>query len=313
MKKLIIFCIVILLSSIFLFIGCKKKEYAHDNVFDLLNPSYTGGPDPIIDPNIGSVSFNSSSYSGTNTIAIISLKDKDIKTTTVNVQITSGADSTGITLTLNGADGNYSGNLTINTDSSIENSKIKVTNEDTITVTYSDAYPAGVRTDSAIWALTSEELIIFDGDTLNSSLGVTLDIWHGSAGGQGAGRSEVTDMGSYMKYEAGPLHGTWAFVAIAVTAGSVDLSAYNKIAYELSSTNTLGNTVVDVGVKDSNDGAGTEDKEDITGINATWQWYTNNLSDFSTLQKNIIILPIEYVFGSANGTIYFRGVKYIKY
>jgi len=123
----------------------------------------------------GVISFNTDTYFGTTQTATIVLTDSDLTGTTVNVNVKSTTDSSGITVALNGSGGVYSNSVGFTTGSS-GSGNIRVSDGDTITVTYNDANPAGTRTDTAIWNSTTHGVVYFDSDKYSSSYGLTITV-----------------------------------------------------------------------------------------------------------------------------------------
>ncbi len=330
MRKIFILVVIVAVIG-FAFMQCTPEQREHLNSLD---PEYSGtsnngngdeggGTTPTY--HTGVISFDSSSYIGTNTSATITLTDADLTDSTVNVNVKSSSDATGITVTLNKGTSSYTGTVGFTTGTS-GSGKIQVASGDTVTVSYNDANPSGIRTDTATWSSNGGGgtlLVVYDG-LLNSSIkGVInnqgLDFMHNSANGSTYSfASNVNN--DYMMYQAKPGHGGWAFIAIYVKpaglgVGSrdyIDISSYTKITYKIKSTNTLAPNIVSVALKDRSDpDNGSETAKSIPTIDSTWRSYTNNLSDFTTLDKSKVYMQIEFKVGSDNVTIYFDDVKYL--
>ena len=90
----------------------------------------------------GRIFFDQSNYVGDGTIANISMLDNDLISagnTTQNVILTSNTDTSGITITLNQAGSLYTSTVTFTTGSSSGGTTLRVSHDDIITATYSDA------------------------------------------------------------------------------------------------------------------------------------------------------------------------------
>lgn len=111
----------------------------------------------------GVVTFDQSNYFGLTQSSQITLVDSDLTGTTVNVNVKSSSDTTGITISLTGSSGTYAGTVGFTSGTS-GSGKIKVADGNTITVTYSDANPVGSRTDTALWQSSSHGFVYFDSD-----------------------------------------------------------------------------------------------------------------------------------------------------
>lgn len=114
---------------------------------------------------LGSIDFDKTSYTGTTEEAVITVVDADLNTDsttrqTVNIKITSGADPTGITMTLTEINNNSDTftsqatgkNLKFSLTSSNDTTEtIKVKEAGLVTATYNDASPVGTQSTSVIW------------------------------------------------------------------------------------------------------------------------------------------------------------------
>lgn len=123
----------------------------------------------------GVISFNTDTYFGTTQTATIVLTDSDLTGTTVNVNVKSTTDSSGITVALNGSGGVYSNSVGFTTGSS-GSGNIRVSDGDTITVTYNDANPAGTRADTAIWNSTTHGIVYFSADIYTMCYNIIITV-----------------------------------------------------------------------------------------------------------------------------------------
>ncbi len=155
MKKILSLLFVIITFS-FILTQCSPEQREHLNPLD---PEYTGTTDNNSnddnDNNVlyhtGIITFNSNSYTGTNTVASITLIDADLTAATVTVNVKSTTDSTGLSVTLTKGTSAYTGTIGFTVYGTSGGNKIKVSQGDTITVLYNDANPAGTRTATATW------------------------------------------------------------------------------------------------------------------------------------------------------------------
>jgi len=123
--------------------------------------AYTGANNFLMTPKAGSegsISLENGSYSGCQTAMVVTVQDSDLTAQTVSIKVKSTTDPTGITLILKRIDassGTYSDSAFFNinkSDSALR--RIKVKDQDGITVSYAEASPARLDTAAVVWSGT---------------------------------------------------------------------------------------------------------------------------------------------------------------
>lgn len=322
MKKFTIILLILMLSVIIIVVNCSKKIYDHCNPLDpdyegLLNGDDDGDGD---EGSAGLIMFDENEYYLTNQKPKVTVLDDDLSGPNLTVKVKSTSDPTGIDLVLTNVNGNYTSTFNFSEySSSGVDKRLLVANGDSVTATYQDQDPKATKVNTVKWYSI---LWIADGDKLNSTIkgvinGQGLDYMYNTA--NGVGFASLTPYSDYMEFTTSAGHGGWAFVAIyvkpaALPIGSrdyIDLSSYTKIAYRMRASTDLANGVVQMSLKDRSDGDGAEQKINLD-LDTTWISFTNNLSDIGTLNKAYTYFVFELVFGTANVTVYFDDVKFIK-
>ncbi|HMB01683.1 MAG TPA: hypothetical protein VKS21_11910 [Spirochaetota bacterium] len=133
MKKTIILLCMLLSSLTVLMTACKDDNDGGTSA---------GGT-------LGTIAFDSSTYAGTAASATITLTDPDLSAGTVQVNVKSYSDTTGIGVTLIQAGTNYIGTVSFTTTS--ESGKLQVADGDMVIATYNDADPDQPVTAQATW------------------------------------------------------------------------------------------------------------------------------------------------------------------
>ncbi len=328
MKKIFILVAIVAVIG-FAFMQCTPEQREHLNPLD---PEYTGtgssgsssggsdddgGTTPTY--HTGVISFNSSSYTGTNTSATITLTDADLTASTVNVNVKSSSDTTGITVTLNKGTSSYTGTVDFTTGAS-GFGKIQVANGDTVTVSYSDANPSGIRTDTATWvtngssSTTLSNFIVYDdnvkypasgfmGPSNGASLTIELQSSDSPYNGSHCWKiiSDGTESwaGIYIQYK-----GDWR---TNTSPPYANLTNYNTLVFYARSTNNI--TINELGMGDtsgSGDSSG-QCKLSHQNLTTTWQRFEIDLSS-----KDMSSINGLFYFSEGTGpyTIYFDNIFY---
>lgn len=140
MKKMVSLCLVLFMILV---ASCSKKN---DNPLDPTNPSNPGPSGSI-----GLLSFDKTSYLGTNQFARITLVDADITAQFQPIIVKSVSDPIGISVNLIRSSGSIFTNSIRFSLLSSSGSTLKVSNNGTVTATYADALPSGNRTAISRW------------------------------------------------------------------------------------------------------------------------------------------------------------------
>jgi len=98
----------------------------------------------------GKITVSNTSITGSNVPLTVTLNDRDITDTVVTVKVTSYDYPLGIKLRLTGKNGTFTGTLNFSTTVA-GNDTIRVIDGDLVTITYTDAFPAGDRTVKVSW------------------------------------------------------------------------------------------------------------------------------------------------------------------
>ncbi len=191
----------------------------------------------------GVLTLDNTSYTTTSATAVVSLTDDDLNTNTgtaqtVNITASSTSDATGISLTLTETGANTGiftstatgSNLAFCSSGGCSSSPtLQVSDGDTVTVSYSDAAPAGTRTDTATWSANATATVRINEiqPDLTNDL---VELYVVSSG---------TLSGLTMYYGA-----NGSFVGTALTLPNVVVTAGNYVIVHVNETGT--NSATDV-------------------------------------------------------------------
>jgi len=173
----------------------------------------------------GTLEIDSTDYHGQATQATINLTDPDLVSTSVDVLVKSKKDTAGITLTLTGSSGKYTGTLKFTMTTSVAKTSIAVSDSDLVTISYQDAEPSGTITKTCNWYSNLVKALGIYGqnatpgsmykqgflpkffnwgpntcieseDTNFAKTGTTIKLTAGTMGWAGFGWTQVSDMAS---------------------------------------------------------------------------------------------------------------------
>jgi hypothetical protein len=182
----------------------------------------------------GALALDSTDYHGMTSKAAVTLTDPDVTASTVTVTVKSKKDTTGITLALTGAAGQYSGKIGFSSGGSSQaNGVIAVQDSDVVTVSYADAVPVATVKKTANWySVLKPALGIFSssatpGATLVPGLLTNLFTWNGTCAIDSV--TNYAGTGNAVRVTAGGAGWAgfgWAQVNAGGTLASLDMTAY---------------------------------------------------------------------------------------
>ncbi len=315
MGKKLIYIIFLSTIIISILVRCTPEQREHLNPVDPeYNNSNAGNDDSSDTYHTGVINFNSTSYQGTNVTATITLIDADLTASSITINVKSTSDSTGISITLTKGSGNYTGSLGFTRGLS-SGSRIRVSNGDTITATYNDANPSGVRSATATWYTNIPVLItnfiVYDdnaqypvsgymgpsnGASLTSTIQSSDSPYNGSYCWKVVSNGSETWAGIYIQFK-----GNWRGSSSPPFA---NLNNYNTLVFYARSTNTI--TISEMGMGENSDSSG-QHKLSSKVLTTNWQRFEIDLTSADLSSVNGL-----FYFSTTAGpyTIYFDNIYY---